>query len=82
MNSSLTSFEDYSAFGFDVDHCLSRYKVNNLTKLLHKSITEKLIKFYEYTDDVFDLSQDEDFINFSMNYLTIDIVIINKNLFL
>jgi len=71
----LSKFEDYIAIGFDVDHCLTRYKIRNLAKLIYDSSIELLISLYKYPDDVFKFNPCQDIFNFfGMSDLAIDVV--------
>jgi len=71
----LSKFEDYIAIGFDVDHCLTRYKIRNLAKLVYDSSIELLISIYHYPNDVFKFNPCQDIFNFfGMSDLAIDVV--------
>ena len=73
----LSKFEDYTAIGFDVDHCLTRYKIRNFSQLLYDSCIEKLKSLHNYPKEVFEDKITQDIINFAMNSLVVDVVKIN-----
>ncbi|KAL4501435.1 hypothetical protein ABPG72_021242 [Tetrahymena utriculariae] len=62
---------NHQAIGFDVDHCLIRYKVKALTKLCYKVICQAVIEKYNYPSSILDLTEGE--YGFALNYLVIHI---------
>lgn len=49
---------DYHVLGFDADHCLVKYNVVNLSKLMTKALTEDLIEKEGYPKEVMDIPKD------------------------
>ena len=70
----LSKFEEYTAIGFDIDHCLTRYRIPELSKLIYNTCIENLKSLYNYPDEIFQNEADKDFLNFAMNFLAIDVV--------
>ena len=54
--------KDFNAIGFDADHCLVKYNVLEVTKLLIKISLEDLHEFEGWPLEIthFDLSEDND----------------------
>ena len=52
--------KDYDAIGFDVDHCLVKYKIPSLYRLLIKTSLEDLHENEGYPEEIldFDLSEE------------------------
>ena len=52
--------EDYEAIGFDVDHCLVKYNIDNLSRLIIKSSLEDWHQNCGYPKEIldFDLSKE------------------------
>lgn len=70
----LLKFEEYLAIGFDVDHCLTRYKIKNLSQLIYHSSIEILQSEFNYPQETFQNSSKHQILNFGMSYLAIDVV--------
>lgn len=66
----LKSLENHNCIGFDVDHCLVRYKLKALTKLCYESLMKSLIQSKDYPQSLLDLTDEE--LGIGMNYLVID----------
>jgi hypothetical protein len=49
---------DYHVLGFDADHCLVKYNVFNLSKLMTKALTEDLIANEGYPTALLDIPLD------------------------
>lgn len=68
----LSKIEDYDAIGFDVDHCLTRYHIRNLTKLMYDCMIEILQSNCNYPSEVF-ISSHKDILNFGMTSIAVDV---------
>lgn len=66
---TLKSVVNHQAIGFDVDHCLVRYKIKALTKLCYSVLSDSLIAKFNYPPTLLDLTDDE--LGFALNYLII-----------
>lgn len=66
----LKSLENHNCIGFDVDHCLVRYKLKALTRVCYESLMKSLIQSKGYPQSLFDLTEEE--LGLGMNYLVID----------
>lgn len=66
----LHSLDKYVAIGFDVDHCLIRYKVKELFPLAYKSLVKVLVEEKGYPKEILDFGKKEKC--FIMNGLIID----------
>ena len=73
--SSLIHLEKYDAIGFDVDHCLIRYKLDEFTHLLYYAYTKSLVEEKNFPRDIFHIDESRLLYNFCMNYLVVDLVI-------
>lgn len=76
----LSEVEEYDMIGFDVDHCLVRYKYKAFLKISLDSMTELLIRFKDYEMEDFEKVQEN--IAFGMKNLIIDMVFIMRKTFL
>ena len=74
----LASVETYDMIGFDVDHCLVRYKYKEFLKISIESMKELLIRFKDY--DAKDFEKVEENLGFGMKNLIIDLVRATKNI--
>ena len=72
----LSVIEDYTAIGFDVDHCLTRYKIRNLSRLIYVSASEILKLTFNYPNEMFETKKNEDILNFGMSSLALDVVLL------
>ena len=52
--------KDYDAIGFDADHCLVKYNVKNLTKLIVGVFLKELHEYSGYPEEIqnFDMESD------------------------
>jgi len=66
----LHSLDKYSAIGFDMDHCLVRYKVKELFPLIYKLFAEELVKEKSYPQEMLVFGKKE--MCYIMNGLVID----------
>jgi len=66
----LHSLDKYAAIGFDMDHCLVRYKIKDLFPLLYKSMAEVLINEKNYPAEMLEFGKKEK--SYIMNGLIID----------
>ena len=68
----LSNIEEYDMIGFDVDHCLVRYKYKEFLKISLESMRELLIRFKDYQKE--DFEKVDEHIAFGMKNLIIDMV--------
>ena len=71
---SLSKIADYDAIGFDVDHCLTRYKIKNLATLIYENTAMLLKSVYNYPDEIFKLQPCSNLLDFGLNCVVVDIV--------
>lgn len=67
----LSSLEKHTSIGFDVDHCLVRYKIKALTLLSYDALMETLVEEKEYPRDLLKISEEE--LGIGLNYCLIDV---------
>jgi len=67
---TLHSLDKYTAIGFDVDHCIIRYRMKELYPILYKSIASTLIQEKGYPQELIDFTPKEK--SYIMNGLIID----------
>ena len=67
--------EDYDAIGFDADHCLVKYDVGEVTRLIIKGGLEDLHEYCGYPEEImdFDLNEESEEIQACLNYGVFDI---------
>ncbi|XP_015924811.2 5'-nucleotidase domain-containing protein 1 [Parasteatoda tepidariorum] len=53
------SFENYECIGFDLDHTICRYKLQNLFTLIYKSLASYLIETYDYPKELAEVSESD-----------------------
>lgn len=63
--------KDYDVIGFDADHCLVKYKLNELLVLLIKGELETLVKL-GYPPEILEFNYEED-LAFCLNASVFDI---------
>ncbi len=67
---TLHSLDKYTAIGFDVDHCIIRYRLKELYPILYKSIATTLVQEKGYPQELLEFTPKEK--SYIMNGLIID----------
>ena len=63
--------KDYDVLGFDADHCIVKYNIPNLTRLLTKITANDLHELYGYSEKI--KAVPDEMMNISLNNMVWDI---------
>lgn len=67
----LSSLENHGSIGFDVDHCLVRYKIKALTRVCYLALAQTLVLEKGYGAELLNLTDQETGIG--LNYSILDV---------